>query len=81
MSSGHYIRKLAAGGGNDTPGDWAKMVNNLYEVNKQPIVNDVWQAPREGGGFGTFAIIARYRMPTEHLGTGLTGVSAEVLRL
>ncbi len=57
---------------NDTVTSVAQMLNNLYELWKTPIAEDRPVTPHTNtpGGAGVYNVFARYRIPTEHLGTG-----------
>ncbi len=75
MAYGHYVTEAAAippRENADEPGDWAQLVNNIYEIMKPPFVNDAPQVPFTATG-GPFVEIARYRVPNEFVGTGLSG--------
>lgn len=81
-SSGHYIReRTTQTNAADCPGDWARLVNNLYEWCKPPLVDDSWQAARNVASGAGPTVLGRYRIPHELLGSGLTGADIERLRL
>lgn len=75
MASGQFVVEGPASparGHRDTPGDWARWVNDLYDFFHPALVNDAFGTALVGGGVDTYSTIARYRLPAEFCGTGLT---------
>ena len=69
LSRGHAIREQVANTHHDTPGAWARMINNLYEYVKPPLIVGVPIDPVTATGADSWTTFARYKIPLDHTGT------------